>query len=115
MGIRNDGGRSPLASSPLRSVTAPVSVGSGATVPVQAVGPVNPGGVEDRVERVVPGAGVAGVLPSVVSGAAARGGTGEDEGCSARGAAGAAPALEAEVPVGELGVLVGELGVLVGA
>src|ERR1700758_2459577 len=64
MGIRNDGGRLPLESSPDNSVTAPVSAGLADTVPVHDCGPVNPGGLLDRVVTVLvddeegPGAGV---------------------------------------------------------
>src|SRR6185312_17368928 len=49
MGMRNDGGRLPLESRPERLLTAPVSVGSALTVPVQPLGTDRPGAVGESV------------------------------------------------------------------
>ena len=49
MGMRKDGGRLPLESRPERLLTAPVSVGSALTVPVQPLGTDRPGAVGESV------------------------------------------------------------------
>src|SRR6185312_17319635 len=49
MGMRNDGGRFPLESSPERLLTAPVRAGSALTVPVQPLGTDMPGALGDSV------------------------------------------------------------------